>query len=145
MLITEVKRDMEETLDAIEQEPVELRQQAHYWRAQHGRACERERALKERIQELEAKVREYEKKLRDGDGVIAALKAKLKQLLSMVFGRKSEKPKPNEDSDPSGGDSAKDEGEVSNKRRRGKKRGDKGFGRRRREELPTEIVYHPPG
>ena len=34
--------------------------------------------------------------------MIAALKARPKQLLSMEFGRKSEKPKPQEDSDLQG-------------------------------------------
>jgi transposase len=142
MLATEVKRGVEERLHAAAYESFEFRRQAHYWRTQHGRVCERERALKEKFQEVEAKLRDCEKKLRVSQGVIAALKARLKQVLSMLFGRKSEKSEP-EKKKPSGGGDEKDDGEGSRKRRRGKQRGTKGYGRRRREELPTETVFHP--
>jgi transposase len=140
MPATEVKREVEERLHGSKQELVDWRRKAHYREAMHSRSSARERALEERIQELEAKVREYEEQHRSDQGVIAALKAKLKQLAGMLFGRKSEKSKPEEK--PSGGEDEKDKGDGSGKRRRGKQRGARGFGRRRREELKTEIVYH---
>jgi len=139
----ERERALEERLHALEQELVETRRQSHYWRVQHGRVCERERVLKERFRDLETKLRDCEKKLRSSQGVIAALKTKLKQLASMLFGRKSEKSRPEKNKKPSGGNDEKNDGEGSEKRRRGKQRGAKGYGRRRREELPTETVHHP--
>ena len=143
-LTTEVKRDLEERLVAIERELIELRMQAHYWRALHGRACERERVLMERVRELEGRLRECQKELKESQGVVAALKARLKQLLCMVFGRKSEKgSRRKQPPEASGADGEEDDGEALATKRRGKKRGAKGYGRRRREELPTETDYHP--
>jgi len=136
----ERERALGERLRPAEQGRFEFRRQAHYWKVQHERACERERSWKERFRDSEAKLRDCEKELRSKQSVIAALKAKLKQLASMLFGRKSEKSKP--EKKPSGGDEEKDGGEGSGKRRRGKQGGAKGYGRRRRDELPTEIVNH---
>lgn len=148
MLATEAKTELDllkETVAGLRRDMIELRMQANYWRAQHGRACERERTLEKKIEELEARIREYERRARFDARLIAAFKAKIKQLASMLFGRKSEKSKPQEK--PSGGDDEKDDGKDDGKgprkRRRGKQRGKKGHGRRRREELPTETVNHP--
>jgi transposase len=144
MLATEATTELEvvhETVCVPKRELVELRLQAHYWRAQHGRSCERERTLEQTLEERDARIREHERKERLAARLIAALKAKIKQLASMLFGRKSEKSKP--ELKPSGKDGKKEDGKGSRKRRRGKQRGAKGHGRRRREELPTETVYHP--
>ncbi len=122
-------------------ELVDLRMRANYWEAQHARACERERKLRQELQERDARIREYERKERLAERVIAALKAKVRQLAQMLFGRKSEKSRP--EGKPSGEEGERDEGRGSRKRRRGKQPGAKGHGRRRREELPTQIVYHP--
>jgi transposase len=141
METAEAKREGKEGLSATERELVELRQQAHYWKSLHGRAVERERRLRQRLEELEAKVREYEKHLKESTDVIDALKAKVKQLAAMLFAPKSEKA-PKEDPSDKTGDDTEHEGGGSRKRRRGKNPGDEGHGRRKREELPTEIVIH---
>ena len=146
MFTTEAKKDLEATRRAIECELFDARREAQFYRAMHGRSCERERALKERIRQLEARLRQCEKELQESRGVIAALKARLKQVLSMLFGRKSEKGKREKKPPESSKEGAeKDGGQASGagKRRRGKQPGAKGYGRRRREELPTETVFHP--
>ena len=46
-------------IDRIEQiELIELRQQAHYWRAQHARVSERQEAWKAKALQLESVVRQ---------------------------------------------------------------------------------------
>ena len=57
-------------VDRLEQ--IELRQQAHYWQAQHARAIQRE-----------AEIQKKQK-------LIEALKAKVVELTRQVFGRKPE-------------------------------------------------------
>ena len=48
------------TFSAERTELIDLRQQAHYWRAHHARALEREAAWKAKCQELQATVSELE-------------------------------------------------------------------------------------
>ncbi len=45
-----------EDIDRVEL--IELRQQAHYWQAQHARAVQREAALKTEVQQLQATIGE---------------------------------------------------------------------------------------
>jgi len=87
---------------------VELRLQAHYWRAQHQRAVQREAELKEQVQRLEGEIRELKRRL---------------------YGRKSEtaataQPQPTATT-------------TGAKRRRGQQPGSKGHGRRNHDHLPT--------
>lgn len=132
---------------------VELRQQAHYWRAQHRRAVERESRLQGQVHELERTVREQEHTITDLRGQVEALKAKVITLQHLAFGTKSDKAKESEKpSTPAGGDkAAQDQGSAQTKdkpkRARGQQRGGKGHGRQRRSQLEAEVVPHelPPG
>jgi len=102
-------------LDAIEflrRQVVELRCQAHYWRAQHERAVQREADLKVEVLRLKAEIRELERRL---------------------YGRKSEtssvtNPKPNASSQPP---------TKVKPRSRGQQRGSKGHARRHHDHLTT--------
>ncbi len=74
---------------------IEFRQQAHYWRAQHARAIEREAAWKQKAQPLEQVVRRQQAQIAELTGVLEAAKARIAWLEKQVFGRKSEQgPKP---------------------------------------------------
>jgi transposase len=95
------------------EEKLKAARESAYWRAMHGRAVEREKALKVRIAELEAKVRLREQQL---------------------FGRKTEtststQPPPTASPIPS----------SSPKRPRGQQRGQPGHGRRDHSHLPAVI------
>ena len=128
----------------IPAEILELRQQANYWRAQHQRAVQREAAWRERAGELERIRREQEALIRELTGQVEALKAKLVLLSRQVFGRKSEKTEESQER-PSEGEaegSSASEGSAVPQRRRGKQPGTKGYGRRRRTNLPVVEVIH---
>jgi transposase len=125
-------------------EIIELRQQANYWRAQHRRAVEREAAWRERAQQSERLARDQEALIRDLRGQNEALKAKLVLLSRQVFGRKSEKTEDCQEGPSEGeaeGASASEACTVP-QRRRGKQPGTKGYGRRRRMNLPVVEVPH---
>jgi transposase len=91
------------------QQLVELRLQAHYWRAQHQRAVQREANLVAANQLLQAQIRELERRF---------------------YGRKSETGAATK---PPTGTTAV----TGTKRRRGQQTGSKGHGRRSHEHLPT--------
>ena len=157
------------SLPETNREWVDLRQQAHYWRALHGRAVEREQHWKAQAQQWkahfgqqeqhwEAQARQWAKRggqqasqLEEQAGQIEALKARVIWLEQQVFGRKSEaSPKATDSSDPSAAlrpeeEVAAPEEEVvaPEKRRRGQQQGAKGHGRKRRGDLPTEAIEHP--
>ena len=139
---------------------IELRQQAHYWHALHGRAVAREQDWKGRCEQLEAQVvlqatqlkaqaAQFEAQLRQQATQlevqaqqIEALKAQVVWLQQQVFGRKSEATnppleRPGEDS--AGASSLAPELEG---RSRGKQPGSKGYGRQLRLALPCEEVIH---
>ena len=127
---------------------VDLRQQAHYWRAQHARAVEREQHWKGQAQHWEAQIRQQTQQLEEQGGQIETLQARVIWLEQQVFGRKSEEsevpvevPVP---SDPSSSSALLEEGVLAEgRRRRGQQRGTKGHGRKRRVDLPTEEIEHP--
>jgi len=92
-------------------ECIGLRQQAHYWQAQHRRAVERETKLERQIQTLQAEIREWKRRL---------------------FGRKTEtasatQPQPTPTPPPP----------RPKSRPRGQQRNSKGHGRRHHEHLPA--------
>jgi transposase len=130
----------------IEEELVELRQQAHYWQVMHERACERESFWKERAQELEATVRQQEGQIIELNQEKEKLKARSLWLEQQLFGRKSEKTKPKppdpDDSNTDSGTSDSPEGTPEKKRKRGKQPGTKGHGRKRYDEIPTVEIIH---
>ncbi len=129
---------------------IELRQQAHYWRAQHARATEREAAWKQKAQPLEQVVRGQQAQIAELTGELEAAKARIAWLEKQVFGRKSEqcpKPDPGQpdpapalDGNPDAADAPEPGGEP--RRQRGKQPGAKGYGRKRRHDLPAEEVVH---
>lgn len=122
---------------------IALRQEAHYWRALHARAIEREAAWKQRVEQLERIVREQAAQIVELTRENEALKARVAWLEQQVFGRKSEQtpdaaPEATEggaktDTAPSG---------LEPRRRRGKQPGSKGYGRKHRPHLHTEFVIH---
>ena len=125
-------------------EILELRQQANYWRAQHQRAIQREAAWRQRAGELERTTREQAAVIRELTGQIEALKAKLALLSRQLFGRKSEKTDDPQEGSSDGeaeGSSASGASAVL-QRQRGKQPGAKGYGRRRRTNLPVVEVIH---
>ena len=129
---------------SIEPEIIELRMQANYWRSRHADAVKREAALKQRVRQLEELVRQQVSTIKEQSQKIEALKAKVITLQQMVFGRKSEQTKDSSnkslDADASIGESAMPL--PDNGRRRGKQPGTKGYGRKLRKNLPTEVIIH---
>jgi transposase len=121
-----------------------LRQQANYWRAQHERAVEREAFWKEKAEALEQRFRLSEEKLAEQAKQMEALKAKIVDLQQRVFGQKSERGAvPSEPERPLEGEPGTEADlDETTKRKRGQQPGAEGHGRRRREELPAEIVIH---
>jgi transposase len=100
-----------EALEVLRRQVVELRCQAHYWRAQHERAVQREADLKDRALILQAEIRELERRL---------------------YGRKSETSsatKPDLSTRPPAN---------AKRRSRGQQQGSKGHGRRQHDHLPTK-------
>ena len=69
---------------------IELRRQAHYWRAMHARAVQREAVASAKVQQLEQIVRDQQTQIADLTRQLEALKAKVAWLQQQVFGRKSE-------------------------------------------------------
>jgi transposase len=100
-----------EAIEFLRRQVVELRCQAHYWRAQHERAVQREADSKVEVQRLKAEIRELERRL---------------------YGRKSETSsatKPDASSRPPSN---------AKPRSRGQQRGSKGHGRRDHNHLTTK-------
>jgi transposase len=90
------------------QEHIQLRSDAAFWKAQHGRAVEREKALEKELEEARAEIRDLRQRL---------------------YGRKSEKAAPRDDRTFTGDGSS---------RPRGQQKGAKGHGRTERPQLPVE-------
>lgn len=127
---------------------IELRQQAHYWRALHARATEREEAWKDKSQKLEQVVRRQQAQIAKLTGELETTKARIAWLEKQVFGRKSEQcPEPDpcpDDPTRALDDDAADTPEPCGepRRKRGKQPGAKGYGRKRRDDLPIEETVH---
>ena len=99
------------------QEHIERTSQIAFWKAQHARAVEREKALEKELEEARAEIRDLRQRL---------------------YGRKSEKAAPRDDRTFTGGRSS---------RPRGQQKGAKGHGRTARPRLPVveEIQDVPSG
>ena len=135
-------RGMEVQNITLDQSPINLRQQAHYWRMQHARASKREAAWKEKALQWEALTKEQAATIAEQGQQIEALKAKIVWLQQQVFGRKSEQcadadANTSEENAASGTDSSALPA-AENARQRGKQPGTKGYGRKCRAHLPTE-------
>ncbi len=125
-------------------EEIRLRQQAHFWQAQHSRAVERERFWKEKALRLERVVGERERLIGELQAQVEALTAKVAFLQQQVFGQKSEETKRSSSGPQKGkgcGDRSSDSS-TGSVRKRGKQPGAKGHGRKRHENLPLEEVFH---
>jgi transposase len=131
-----VQEELKETVRQLRLELIEWRMQANYRKTQHVRAVEREAVLKERVKELEAVVRALTDELKGYE----ELKAKHKLLEEMHFGRKTEQRQRDEPTQDPNQDIPHPPERPS--RRRGQQPGQKGHGRRIREELPKEEVVH---
>jgi transposase len=129
-------RELTETVRQQRLELIDWRRQANYRKAFHDRALEREAVLKEKVKELEATVRALTEELKEYE----ELKAKHKLLEELHFGRKTEQRERNEPRQ-AGSEDVPDEAKQSS-RPRGQQAGQKGHGRRIREELPKEEKVH---
>ena len=122
----------------------ELRQEAHYWRAQHARAVEREAAWKQKAQELERIVCEQSVHIAELTRQREANQARVAWLEQQVFGRKSEQTQDVEP--PTSPDETRPSEvvpvRVEVRRVRGKQPGAPGYGRKPRDRLPTQEVLH---
>ena len=141
------------------------RQQAHYYRAQHARAVQREQAAREQVRAGEKTVASLMVLLIFLFEQIADLKRQLAWLLKQLFGRKSEAQAPSSSlpASPAAAEGAGAEGAAEvpapgagevvalaasgaaagpGQRRRGQQAGAKGPKRRERAGLPEVIVAH---
>lgn len=126
-------------------EPIELRLQANYYRAQHARAVEREAGLSREVQRLTVALRERDASIAEKDAQIEALKAKVAWLQQELFGRSTERrsASPTDSGDrgevPASGTTGSRADGSSPPRERGQQKGAPGHGRRSRSQLPCEI------
>ena len=118
---------------------LELRRQYGYWKKQHERAVQREAFWKEKSEYLEQLIKKQKREIEEKDRQIDILSERVAFLQKQVFGRRTER---------SGQREHREEEEAErttigeNKRKRGKQQGAKGYGRKRRNNLPTEISVH---
>ena len=135
--------------DKSNNQSIDLRRQARFWKAQHHRAVQREKRLKEEISQLKKALRDAsitnEQLIKDNEGQTA----RISWLEQQLFGQKSEKSKRQKSppSNASGGSSSNSLSSTNPKnsapkepRKKGKKDGDKGYGRKLRKELPFEEI-----
>lgn len=123
---------------------VELRQQAHYWRALHGRAVERETLLKQQVVELQHIVREQQTQITELTGQLDAVKAQLVTLQQLAFGAKCDNATaaPATSGSTDGHAHSCEQAAATPKRKRGQQPGAPGHGRKRRAELDAEVIVH---
>ena len=141
---------------------IELRQQAHFWQAQHARAVQREAALKAEVRQLQATIgqlhaqiaqlgqqqAQHEEQIREKDQQIEALKAKVVDLARQVFGRRTEKSgdattaghepaqEPTDAGSANTSSDDKPEPPADKRRKRGQQPGAVGHGRQRHVTVP---------
>ena len=118
------------------------RRAAHYYRAQHARALEREAGFKEKAQAAEKIIVQLQVLIGWLLHQIRDFQRQLAWLKQQQFGRKSEsRPNPERSlSQPTGVPSA--EGAPHPKRRRGQQPGAKGPRRQLRADLPEQVINH---
>lgn len=118
------------------------RRAAHYYRAQHARAMQREECLRQKAQAAERIIVQLQVLIGWLVQQIRDLQRQLAWLKQQQFGRKSEsRPHPEGSlSPPTGVPSA--EGVPRPKRRRGQQPGVKGPQRQVRADLPEQIIHH---
>ena len=132
-------------MDVPDHEFFDLRQQAGYWRAQHGRAAQRVCALESSAADLEGVVRALKVSLVESAKEKDVLKARIAWLERQVFGAKGEQSKEDGGGSAEGAPSvgaASETGARSAGRKRGQQSGQKSAGRQRHSELPAEEFVH---
>lgn len=142
MEITEAKREPREQGCVSDLELIDLRQQAHYYRAVHGRAVEREQVLRKRLEETEAELRHTKERLKEALQELEGVRAKAELYKQLLFGRKSERQASKQDISESGREGTGTQEEASERKPRGKQQGQEGHGRRKREEIAKKEVPH---
>lgn len=123
---------------------IQLTQRANFWQAQHARVAKREADLKKRVQQIEKDLNTIRFQLKEKEQQIEALIAKLTYFQQQVFGRKAEQADSLTAPEHGGSESnpSASIGQGDQNRKRGKQPGAKGYGRKRRENLPTEQIFH---
>ncbi len=126
----------------------ELRQQAHFYRAQHARACKRESVLKETVAELQRVVRSQKRRLGELTQLVEKLEARIAWLSRQLFGNKSEgsdNSEPETSGDVGAQSADADSTAGTGKRKRGQQPGKRSSGRKTHPELPAEEIVHDLG
>ena len=134
----------------IQNRLIDLRRQSRFWKSQHHRAVQREEVFKEEIYQLKRTLKEQyglnEQLIKDKESQAA----RISWLEQQLFGRKSEKAKPSNTSleianqgvlSDTGSSTSSSESTQDKRRKRGKQEGAKGYGRKRRDELPFEEIF----
>lgn len=119
------------------QELIGLRQEAHYWKTLHARAIEREGLWRKKACELEKIVRHEKAQTRRLTQYIEVLESRIVLLQKQVFGRKTEKTQSEVRYYRQSSSNSSDR-----QAKRGKRNGQKGYGRKRYANLPTEEIFH---
>jgi hypothetical protein len=121
-------------------ELIELRCEAHYWKAQHSKSIEREDGWKTRAQELEKIVGQNSIVIEGLTKQVEELTAQCAWLKQRVFGQKTEQNKTAEIDYDNDADTIPC-GAPKEKRGRGQQAGTNGHGRKCRTNLPSiEII-----
>lgn len=135
---------MANEIGAQSSELLELQWRVSHYQSLHARAVERENIFKQKAQEFEQRVGRQQERI---EGLLQEnekLKARQAWLEQQLFGQKSEQTKCHTSETPKGdlevSETSENAGEDPKKR--GKQRGAKGYGRKRRTDLPTEEIPH---
>ena len=124
------------------------------WQAAYTEARQQIVTLEQMIAQLEAELSEKSTHCNELNQQIDALKYQLIWMAQQIFGKKSEASNTDSDSADKSDDESSDEEpaddeqkddpapESNQDKKRGKQKGAKGFGRRRRENLPFEEIFH---
>ena len=134
-----------EGMEVPDNEFFELRQQAGYWREQHGRAAKRAAGLEARAAELEGIVKALKASLVELAAEKEELEARIAWLERQVFGAKEEQSKDGDAGSVAGGTTAEASSSMGARgagRKRGQQPGKKSSGRKSHPELPVEEIVH---
>jgi transposase len=122
-----------------------------YWQPTSMAAIQQMQTLELRIEKLETELAQKSNLVNELNQQIDALKYQLVWMAQQIFGRKSEASKDEAKSEEQSAETpssdkqqSRDEepSDTDGRKKRGKREGDKGFGRKRRENLPFEEIVH---
>jgi len=132
---------MSKTTTLPNTELIELRQQVNYWKAQHQRSVEREKQLREIVEQQARTIREQAKEITELKEKNEKLRAELTIIKKMLFGDKQEKSRKTKQHKTASNDQD-NTGDQGSKRNRGQQPGVKGHGRVTHDHLETEERFH---